>query len=93
MTPEQIIAHSSKDLAAIFPDRAKADILKMRKRAHQCLWQRRYRQQGRASSHPYLGRLDGPAIERCPAQDALLEDAIIGSQKLLRALERAGVRP
>lgn len=87
MTPEQIIAHSSKDLAAIFPDRDKADILKMRKRAHQCLWQRKYRQQ--ASSHP--GRLD--AIERCPAQDALLEDAIIGSQKLLRALERAGVRP
>lgn len=36
---------------------------------------------------------DGPPIEKCPAYSALVEDAIIGSQKLLHAQMRAGVRP
>lgn len=34
-----------------------------------------------------------PAIERCRSYEAMLADAECGSQMLLRAIERAGVRP
>ena len=36
---------------------------------------------------------DGPAIHRCPVQEGLVDNAIHGSQRLLKAIEQAGVRP
>ena len=43
--------------------------------------------------HKHSPFYDGPPIERCPTFAAMIEDAIVGSQKLLRAQLRAGVRP
>jgi hypothetical protein len=40
-----------------------------------------------------LGDLDGPAIGFCRAATMLQENAISGSERLLRALQRTGVRP
>ena len=36
---------------------------------------------------------DGPAIEKCPSYEALKIDAQLGSASLLRAIQRAGLRP
>lgn len=37
--------------------------------------------------------LDGPAIAICPYQKAMELDAKVGSEALLKAIRRAGVRP
>lgn len=48
---------------------------------------------GLAQKHRPSAFYDGPAIDRCPTQESLLENAIVGSAQLLKALNRAGVRP
>lgn len=40
-----------------------------------------------------LGCYAGPPIERCPTQERLIENAQRGSERLLNALRRTGVRP
>lgn len=42
-----------------------------------------------ATTHYY----DGPAIAKCRSFERMKEDAIVGSQRLRRAIELAGVRP
>ena len=51
----------------------------------------------RKSSDPklnfWIGYLDGPPIGACETADRLKSNAILGSIKLLAALNHAGLRP
>lgn len=40
-----------------------------------------------------LGCYEGPPIRQCPIGEKLASNARIGSQKLLNAIRKAGVRP
>ena len=40
-----------------------------------------------------LGSLDGPPIHECQESRNLKNSAVYGSQALLQAIERAGLRP
>jgi hypothetical protein len=93
VTPDQIKSHSVAELAVLYPDIPVPELRKMRKRATSAIWQRNYRSVGRDSSNAYLGSFDGPAIAHCPVYSKMVEDAIAGSQKLLRALQNTGARP
>lgn len=90
MSPEQIMAHSSKALAALLPDVPHSEIKKMRHRAKNTLWQRKYRADGRDVPK---GDYSGPAIHHCPTQERLIANAREASARLALAIEQAGLRP
>ena len=90
MTPDEIMSITAAEMRARHPHLSRQEVSRLRKRAINAIWQRKYRASGKdRSSHstPY----DGPAIGPCRDAERLKRNAVSGSQQLLHALQQAGL--
>lgn len=91
MTPDIIANCPLSELPGMFPGKSPEELKRIRKRAKNALWQRRYRAEGRdVSTSSWINA--GEPIGRCEEEDHYRLNAVRGSWRLARAIEQAGVR-